>query len=617
MSASAKPGFAPTKETYIAGFTLVAIVLHVALKYALHFPALTYNLPLFAALFVGGVPMVWQLLKKLAKRQFGSDLLAGVSIVTAILLHEYLVAVIVVLMLSGGEALEEFATARASSVLDALARRMPSVAHRKNANRLVDVKLADIRIGDELTVLPHEICPVDGTVIEGHGVMDEAYLTGEPYEVSKTPGSQVISGAINGEALMVIRAEKLAEDSRYARIMKVMHETEEQRPQLRRLGDQLGAWYTPLALGVAIIAAFLSGNSERFLSVVVIATPCPLLLAIPTAIIGAISLAARRAIIIKNPAILEQIEKCQTLIFDKTGTLTYGRPTMTDVLCEQGVSREEVLQLVASAEQYSKHPLATAIVTAAKQQAIQLLPADQISERSGDGLRGQVAGHNVFVTGRGKVNQAGLKLPPLASGLECLVFLDEEYVAAIRLHDAPRKDSASFVQHLKPKHGVRKVMLLSGDRESEVKYLAESVGITEVHAGKSPEEKVAIVKEETAKARTLFVGDGINDAPALMAATVGVAFGTQNDITTEAADAVVLETSLGKIDELIHIGRRMRRIALQSALGGMAASMLGMVAAAFGFLPPIWGAVGQELIDLFAVLNAVRVALPTEDLQDY
>jgi len=617
MTASAKLGFAPTKETYIAGFTLVAIALHVALKYALHFPALTYNMPLFAALLVGGVPMVWQLLKKLVKRQFGSDLLAGVSIVTAILLREYLVAAIVVLMLSGGEALEEFATARASSVLDALTRRMPSVAHRKEANRLVDVKLDEICIGDELTVLPHEICPVDGAVIEGHGVMDEAYLTGEPYEVSKTPGSLVISGAINGEALLVIRAEKLAEDSRYARIMKVMHDTEQQRPQLRRLGDQLGAWYTPLALGLAVAAAFLSGNTERFLSVVVIATPCPLLLAIPTAIIGAISLAARRAIIIKNPAVLEQIEKCQTLIFDKTGTLTYGRPTMTDVLCEAGFSRYKVLQLVASAEQYSKHPLAGAIVTAAKAQKIQLLSVDQISERPGEGLRGQVAGHGVFVTGRSKVNQYGLKLPPLASGLECLVFIDEKYTAAIRLHDAPRKESASFVQHLKPKHGVLKVMLVSGDRESEVKYLAESVGITEVRAGKSPEEKVAIVKEETAKARTLFVGDGINDAPALMAATVGVAFGTQNDITTEAADAVVLEASLGKIDELIHIGRRMRRIALQSALGGMAASMIGMVAAAFGFLPPIWGAVGQELIDLFAVLNAVRVALPTEDLQDY
>jgi len=617
MTASAKPGFAPTKETYIAGFTLVAIALHFELKYALHFPVLTYNLPLFAALLVGGVPMVWQLLKKLVKRQFGSDLLAGVSIITAILLHEYLVAAIVILMLSGGEALEEFATARASSVLDALARRVPSVAHRKEAGRLVEVKLSDIRIGDELTILPHEICPVDGTVREGHGEMNEAYLTGEPYEVSKVPGSPVISGAINGEALLVIKAEKLAEDSRYARIMKVMLETEQQRPQLRRLGDQLGAWYTPLALGIAIVAALLSGNSERFLSVVVIATPCPLLLAIPTAIIGAISLAARRAIIIKNPAILEQIEKCQTLIFDKTGTLTYGRPTMTDLLCEEGVSRDDILQLVASAEQYSKHPLAAAIVTAAKQQGLQLLAVEEISERPGEGLRGQVSGHSVFVTGRSKVDQAGLKLPPLASGLECLVFLDDKYAAAIRLHDAPRKESASFVQHLKPKHGVLKVMLVSGDRESEVKYLAESVGITEVRAGKSPEEKVAIVKEETAKARTLFVGDGINDAPALMAATVGVAFGSQNDITTEAADAVVLETSLGKIDELIHIGRRMRRIALQSALGGMAASMIGMVAAAFGFLPPIWGAVGQELIDLFAVLNAVRVALPTEDLQDY
>ncbi len=602
---------------YIAWFTLIAIFLHLVLKYALHFPAPSSNLPLFAALLVGGIPMVWQLLKKLVKREFGSDLLAGVSIITAILLHEYLVAAIVVLMISGGEALEEFATARASSVLDALARRMPSVAHRKEANGIADVKLADIHIGDELTILPHEICPVDGVVLEGHGVMDEAYLTGEPFEISKTPGSLVISGAINGESLLTIRAEKLAEDSRYARIMKVMHETEQQRPQLRRLGDQLGAWYTPLALGVAIAAALLSGNSERFLSVVVIATPCPLLLAIPTAIIGAISLAARRGIIIKNPAVLEQIEKCQTLIFDKTGTLTYGRPTMTNILCEEGFPREEVLQLVASTEQYSKHPLAGAIVTAAKHEEVHLLPMDQISERPGEGLRGQVAGRSVFVTGRSKIKQSTCNFPPLASGLECLVFIDDKYAAAIRFHDAPRKDSASFINHLKPKHGVVKVMLVSGDRESEVKYLAESVGITEVHAGKSPEEKVAIVKEETAKGRTLFVGDGINDAPALMAATVGVAFGSQNDITTEAADAVILETSLGKIDELIHIGRRMRRIALQSALGGMAASIIGMIAAAFGYLPPIGGAVGQEIIDLLAVLNAVRVALPTDDLQDY
>ena len=617
MTASAKPGFAPTKETYIAGFTLVAIILHVVLRYALHLPSLTFYLPLFAALLVGGLPMVWELVKKLAKRQFGSDLLAGVSIITAILLSEYLVAAIVVLMLSGGEALEEFATARASSVLDALARRVPSIAHRKDGGGLVEVELADIRIGDELTVLPHEICPVDGTVVEGRGVMDEAYLTGEPYEVSKTPGSQVISGAVNGETLLTIRAEKLAKDSRYARIMKVMQETEQQRPELRRLGDQLGAWYTPLALGVATAAALLSGDFGRFLSVVVIATPCPLLLAIPTAIIGAISLAARRAIIIKNPAILEQIEKCQTLIFDKTGTLTYGRPTVTSIVCADGFERAQVLQLAASLEQYSKHPLAGAIVAEAKHSGITTLPVDHISERPGAGLCGSIEGRSVQITGRNKVPSQNFPLPPLESGLECLILLDGKYAAAVRFHDAPRKDTASFIQHLHPKHGVARVMLVSGDRESEVKYLAESVGINEVHAGKSPEEKVTIVKDATAKGRTLFVGDGINDAPALLAATVGVAFGTQNDITTEAADAVVLEAALGKIDELIHIGRRMRRIALQSALGGMAASVLGMIAAAFGYLPPIWGAIGQELIDLLAVLNAVRVALPTEELQDY
>jgi heavy metal translocating P-type ATPase len=617
MKSPAKPGIVPSKETYIAGLTLLAIFLHILLKYLLHFPALPANVPLFAALLIGGVPLVWVLLRKLFRREFGSDLLAGVSILTAIALREYLVATIVVLMLSGGEALEEFATARASSVLDALARRMPGTAHRKEPGGLVEVKLADIRIGDQLTVLPHEICPVDGTVLEGHGIMDEAYLTGEPYEISKTPGSMVISGAINGEQALLIRAEKLAEDSRYARIMKVMHETEQKRPKLRRLGDQLGAWYTPLALALAVAAALLSGEPQRFLAVVVIATPCPLLLAIPTALIGAISLAARRAIIIRNPAVLEQLEKCGTLVFDKTGTLTYGRPKLTEVLCSEGFDRTGVLRFAASVEQYSKHPLATAIVSAARQEQVEVLPVAHISERPGKGLLATVEGHTVQITGRNKVDVQALPLPELSSGLECLIFIDGKYAAAVRFHDAPRRDSASFIQHLQPKHGVGKVILISGDRESEVKYLAESVGITEVHAGKSPEEKVAIVKEETAKAHTLFVGDGINDAPALLAATVGVAFGSQNDITTEAADAVVLETALGKIDELMHIGQRMRGIALQSALGGMAASVLGMIAAAFGFLPPIWGAIGQELIDLLAVLNAVRVAIPTEDLKDY
>ncbi len=607
----------PQREAYIAIFTISAILLHLVLRYGAHTSTRISLIPLYAALLLGGAPLVLDLGRRLIKREFGSDLLAGVSILTAVLLGQYLVAAIVVLMLSGGEALEKFATARASSILDALARRMPVVAHRQGESNVSDVKLEEIRIGDRLIVFPHEICPVDGVVVEGRGVMDESYLTGEPYEMSKAPGAQVISGAINSDSALVIQAEKLAVDSRYARIMEVVQATEQQRPHLRRLGDQLGAWYTPIALTVAVIAGIAAGSAQRFLAVVVIATPCPLLLAIPTAIIGAISLSARRGIIIKNPAVLEQIDTCTTLIFDKTGTLTYGRPTLTAVICAAGFDRKDVLRLASSLEQYSKHPLASAILNAAKSEKIEPQPAERVSERPGEGLRGSVNGHTVRITGRKKVAEHDLPLPPVSDGLECLIFIDEQYAATLRFHDAPRKESRLFVQHLRPKHGVRRVMLVSGDRESEVRYLAETVGITEVHAGKSPEEKVAIVKAETAHSKTLFVGDGINDAPALMAATVGVAFGSASDITTEAADAVVLELALGKIDELMHIGRRMRRIALQSAVGGMAASIVGMAFAAAGYLPPIGGVIAQEIIDVLAVLNAVRMALPTEQLQDF
>lgn len=617
MAPARKFLFRLPKETYIAGITIIAIGLHLVLRYGTDVPLRVAQAPLLVALVVGGTPLVFDLGKKLVKREFGSDLLAGVSILTAVTLGQYLVAAIVVLMLSGGTTLEEFATARASSVLDALARRTPGVAHRRGADGVADVKLEEIRLGDGLMVLPHEICPVDGVVIEGRGKMDEAYLTGEPYEISKTVGSQVISGAINGDGALIIRAEKLAVDSRYARIMKVMQSTEQQRPHLRRLGDELGAWYTPVALILGGIAGLVSRDIHRFLAVVVVATPCPLLLAIPTAIIGAISVAARRAIIIKNPAVLEQIASCRTLIFDKTGTLTYGRPTLTEIVCAEGFAMQDVLQLAASLELYSKHPLAGAIVSEARRQETKLLGVTELTEPPGEGLKGTVEGHTVRITGRKQAKEAREALPAMSSGLECVVFIDKRYAATMRFHDAPRGDSRLFIQHLKPRHGVRKVMLVSGDRESEVQYLASSVGISEVCAGKSPEEKVAIVKQETAKAKTLFVGDGINDAPALTAATVGVAFGSQSDIITEAADAVILEASLGKVDELIHIGRRMRRIALQSALGGMLASIVGMIAAALGYLPPISGAIAQELIDLFAVLNAVRVALPSDDLQDF
>ena len=607
-----------SRETYIAILTAIAIAAHLILRYLTHLPRLDYLAPLFVALAVGGIPILVTLGKKLWVREFGSDLLAGISILASVLMGQYLVGAIIVLMLSGGAALEQFATRRASSVLDALAKRMPQVAHRKRATLVEDVKLDQVHIGDELIVLPHEICPVDGVVVEGHGVMDESYLTGEPFEISKTPGSKVLSGAINGEMALTIEAEKLAVDSRYAKIMQVMEQTQEKRPQLRRIGDRMGAWYTPLAVGLAGLTWLVTGDSMRFLAVVVIATPCPLILAIPVAVIGAISLSAKHSIIIKNPAALEQITTCRTLIFDKTGTLTYGKPQMTEVLCGPGFTQDEVLQAAASLEQFSKHPLAGAVVQAGRNAKLALLEVSQMQEKPGEGLLGVVAGRRVRITGRGKVDPKLLSsLPPLASGLECLILLDDRYAGAFRFHDAPRQDTKPFVHHLNPSHQVNRVLLVSGDRESEVRYLAQEVGITEVHAGQTPEQKVAIVEAETKRARTLFIGDGINDAPALMAATVGVAFGSNSDITSEAADVVILAASLGKVDELIHVSHRMRSIALQSAVGGMAASVVGMIAAALGYLPPLEGAILQEIIDLVAVVNAVRVALPTRNLVDF
>ncbi len=607
----------PARDALIAILAITGILLHLVLRYLFTFPPVAWRIPLYITLIVGGVPLVLALSRKLLAREFGSDLLAGISIVASVFLGEYLVGCIVVLMLSGGATLEQYASRRASSVLDALAKRMPQTAHRQLKDAISDVVIDDIAVGDRLVVFPHEICPVDGVVLEGHGKMNEAYLTGEPFEIAKTPGSEVLSGAMNGEAALTIRAGKLPVHSRYARIMQVMKETEQKRPQLRRLGDQLGAWYTPLALLVSIAAWVVTGDRHRFLAVIVVATPCPLLIAIPVAVIGAISLSARRGIIIKNPAILEQIDLCHTLIFDKTGTLTYGKPSLEEIVCAPGFERSAVLRAAASLERYSKHPLSGAIVDAARREAVVLEPAVEISERPGEGLRGIIDGHRVWITGRKTLSGQAVALPPATAGLECVVCVDGTFAAVFRFHDAPRKDTRLFVDHLKPRHAVTRVMLVSGDRDAEVRYLAGLAGITEVYSSKSPEEKVAIVSAEASRQKTLFVGDGINDAPAMQAATVGVAFGLSSDITSEAADAVILDASLGKIDELIHIGRRMRRIALESAIGGMALSILGMVAAAMGFLPPIGGAVAQELIDLLAVMNAVRVALPFKALRDF
>jgi heavy metal translocating P-type ATPase len=606
-----------SKETWIAFGSLLGIGIYLVARFGFHAPA-RYSEWALIAVLISGAPLLFDLLKKLAALEVGSDALAGISIVTSAILGEYLAGAIIVLMLSGGTALELHATRRASAVLAALAKRLPSRAHRLTDSGIVEVQTADVQINNRLVVLPHEICPADGAVVEGHGAMDESYLTGEPFQIAKAPGSEVLSGAINGPAALTIVVTKLPVDSRYAKIVQVMEQAEAQRPHFRRMADRLGAWYTFLALAVAVAGWVIGGEPRRFLAVLVIATPCPLLLAIPVAIIGAISLAATRGIIIKNPAMLERIDRCRTIIFDKTGTLTYGKPSLTDVICRPGVTRDLVLRLASSLEQYSRHPLATSILDAAHAEGVVTADVSEISERPGQGLRGRIDGEIVEITGRKKIasDRIASQLPPVAPGMECIVLRNGEYMAALRFQDVPREESRSFVDHLVPRHQISRVMLVSGDRDIEVQHLADLVGIQNVRSGASPEEKLAIVREETAKGPTLFLGDGINDAPAMEAATVSVAFGHNNDITAEAADAVVLEPSLAGVDELIHIGRRMRTIALQSAIGGMSLSMIGMLAAAAGWLAPVPGAIAQEVIDVLAVLNALRVAGARKDLND-
>jgi heavy metal translocating P-type ATPase len=608
-------------QLYLAVLALIAIIVHLFMV----FFKLPYSLiPLVFPLVIGGIPQFFLIVFKFLKGNFGADLLAAIALITGILLHQYLAATLIILMIASGQTLEIYAKRKASSVLQALAARMPTIAHRKVRELIEEIEIQNIHVGDEIVIYPHEICPVDGTVIEGHGSMDESYLTGEPYQISKTPGTFVLSGAINGESVLTVKTDKVTSDSRYSAIVKVLGDAEQKRPSIRRLGDQIGAIFAPIALAFAFAAWYFTGDAIRFLSVLVIATPCPLLIAIPITIISAISRAAKQAIIIKDPSVLEKLPTCKTAIFDKTGTLTYGKPALTEIITSPKHTSKQVLQYVASVERYSKHPLSSAVLQAAKEANIKFLKSSNVSEKPGQGLHGIINKHSIDITSRKKLletrPQDALLLPPVSPGLECIILLDNEYAAAFHFHDAPRAESKSFISHLTPYHQFKKIMLVSGDRESEVNYMGAFLNLSEIHASQSPEQKLAIVRSETKKAPTVFMGDGINDAPALTAATVGIAFGQFSNITAEAAGAVIMENTLNKVDELLHLSLNTRRIVLQSALGGMIFSLIGMGFAAAGFINPISGAILQEIIDIIAILNALRLTWGTRikiDLPGY
>ncbi len=596
--------------------SVASLVIHYFAKFALK---IDENYSLFFVLIVGGIPLLIQIFLKIIKGNLGADLIAFMALILAIYLHENVAGVLIILMLASSQALEEFASHRASFVLEALAQRMPTIAHLKSENNFFDTEIAKIKINDLIAIFPHEICPIDGEVVEGRGSMDESYLTGEPYRISKTIGSKVLSGAINGESLFVIKTEKLPADSRYGKIMEVMKQAKEQRPEIRKLADKIGAIFAPITIIIASTSYYFTHDLTNFLAVLTIATPCPLLIAVPIAIISAISISARQGIIIKDARILEKLSICTTAIFDKTGTLTFGEPNISEIIALDEFSAEEILQKTASLERYSRHPLAGSILKEAQKRNLILLDAQDISEKPGYGMIGNIGEQEIIITSRKKIHEfqpSKIPLPELSDGMECVIIINKKVAGILHFRDLERPESKSFINHLAPNHNFKKIILLSGDRDSEVNYLAEKLGINNYFSSQSPEQKLEIVKKETQNAPTLFMGDGINDAPALMLASVGIAFGQGNNITSESSGAVILESNLLKVDELIHISIFTRKIILQSAIGGMVFSVVGMILASFGLISPSEGAIAQQIIDAVAIVNALRLTITKNVVSD-
>jgi heavy metal translocating P-type ATPase len=587
--------------------SVASLIIHYFAKFALK---IEEDYSLIFMLLIGGIPLLIQIFLKIIKGNLGADLIAFMALILAIYLHENVAGVLIILMLASSQALEEFASHRASFVLEALAQRMPTMAHLKSENNFLDTEISKIKIGDLVAVFPHEICPIDGEIVEGRGSMDESYLTGEPYRISKTIGSKVLSGAINGESLFVIKTEKLPADSRYGKIMEVMQQAKEQRPEIRKLADKIGAIFAPITIFIASASYFFTHDLTNFLAVLTIATPCPLLIAVPIAIISAISISARQGIIIKDARILEKLSICTTAIFDKTGTLTYGEPNISEIIALDEFTENEILQKTASLERYSRHPLAGSILKEAQKRNLLLLDAQNIAEKPGYGMIGNIGDKEIIITSRKKIHEfqaSKIPLPELTEGMECVIIINKKVAGILHFRDLERPESKSFINHLGPNHNFKKIILLSGDRASEVNYLAKKLGINNYFSSQSPEQKLEIVKKESQNAPTLFMGDGINDAPALMLASVGIAFGQGNNITSESSGAVILESNLLKVDELIHISIFTRKIILQSAIGGMIFSIVGMILASFGWVSPAQGAIAQQIIDAIAIINALRL----------
>lgn len=573
-----------------------------------------------AGLVVTGLPVVWSTLRGVASGHFAADLVAMLAIVAALLLGEPLAGLIVVLMQTGGEALERYAEGRASEAVRELEAAAPRLAHRVHTGGTEDVEAEAVALGDELLVRPGELVPCDGLVLSGRSHVDAARLTGEPLPVSAVPGTRLMSGSLNLDGPLTVLVTAPARESQYARIVELVRTAQESKSPLQRLADRYAVWFTPFTLFVCAGVYLITGDPTRVLAVLVVATPCPLILATPVAVVGGISRAAQRGIVFRTGAAIEHLARVNVAVFDKTGTLTIGRPKVAEILACPPFTPPDVLRLAGGVEHGSGHLLARTLTEEVVARGLVVPEGVEITESPGQGVAGRVDGRWVTVGGwsyvvrRHPEAEAGLReaiAGAASEGLRAYVAVDGRAAGVVEYADRLRPDLGHFFAALRD-FGVRRTLLLSGDDQANAAAVGREVGLDEAHGSLLPEQKVAFVQRLVKEGeRVLMVGDGTNDAPALSSATVGIALASGGGgITAEAADAVILADDPTRIAEAIAISRRTLRLAKQSIWAGLGLSGAAMVAASLGYIPPVVGALLQEGIDVAVILNALRAAFP-------
>lgn len=558
------------------------------------------------------VPSAWWVAQSLRHKQIGVDVIAVLSLIGTLLVGEYLAGALIAVMVGTGRSLDAAASRRASKDLHTLIDRAPRTSRRRVGENVDVVPIEEIAVGDLLVVGPGETVPVDGWVTGGDATLDESALTGESVHVTHHTGEAVRSGVVNAGDVLEMEASATAEDSTYAGVVRLARDAAAESAPVVRLADQVAAWFVPVALTLALAAWALSGTAERAVAVLVVATPCPLLLAAPVAIVSGLSRASRIGVVIRSGGALENLGRARTLVMDKTGTLTTGRPAGTDIVAAPGLDTAEILRLAASADQLSPHVLAAALVQEARTRGLPLSYPSGVVEEAGTGVTATVDGHRINVGSRQIPDDAPqwaravLARSALDGAVVVWVTVDGRLAGAVQLVDPLRRDAPRTLRRLRAA-GLDRLVMLTGDRREPAEEIGTVLGLDLVCAQQSPSDKVAGVRRERESAVTVMVGDGVNDAPALAAATVGVALGARgSSASSEAADVVLTTDRLDRLADAMEIARRSRRIAVESAVIGMGLSLLAMAFAAAGLLAPAIGALLQEVIDVAVIVNALR-----------